>query len=336
MGLKYDRGVKVAEAEIDRTKYIRDDAADKIDFYAVPGATNYSQEYQVSWNSLLTADLSWQMSKKTLESTRDALVLKICQSYWDVQNAEDKVHIQELIEKQALANLQNARAGLRVGTVAPPDVIYAETQWQQAKNNLEAARHNLDDAYSALNQLIGLDAGARPRLVDMPEYDPLKVDNLDTEVERIISDSPSIWLAQQKVTLQEWAADMMLFTGKYEPYKARQVAVDQAELNAANAREIMKQVTRSIYYATMGIEESYGAAKEGLKKADENLRVTKARYDAGTAIKNDVMAAEVAGAQAQQTINELTRQHAYMKLAFQKPWAASGSGSSSATTGAGS
>ncbi|WP_338825985.1 hypothetical protein MTBGP_26500 [Moorella thermoacetica] len=337
MGLKYDRGVKVAEAEIDRTKYIRDDAADKIDFYAVPGATNYSQEYQVSWNSLLNADLSWQMSKKTLESTRDALVLKICQSYWNVQTAEDKVRTQELIEQQALATLQNARAGLRAGTVAPSEVVYAETQWQQAKNNLEAAQHNLNDAYSALNQLIGLDSGSRPRLVEMPEYEPLKVDNLESEVERIVSSSPSVWLAQQKVTIQEWAADMMMFTGQYEPYKAREIAVDQAELNAANTKEIMKQVTRSFYYATMEIEKSYEAAKEGLRKAEENLRVAKAREDAGTAIKTDVMTAEVAVAQAQQAINELTRQHAYMKLAFQKPWAASGSsGSSSVANGAGS
>jgi outer membrane protein TolC len=335
MGLNYDRGVKVAEAEVDRTWYIRDDAADKIDFYAVPGATNYSQEYQVSWNTLLNADLNWRMSKKTLETTRDTLALKICQSYWNVQTAEDKVHTQELIEQQALANLQNARAALLAGTVAPSDVIYAETQWQQAKSNLDAARHSLDDAYSALNQLIGLDPGARPRLVDMPEYEPLKVDNLETEVERIVSGSPSVWLAQQKVTIQEWAADMMMFTGQYSPYKAREIAVDQAELNAANTREIMKQVTRSIYYATMEIEKSYEAAKEGLRKAEENLRVAKAKYDAGTAIKTDVVAAEVAVAQAQQAINDLTRQHAYMKLAFQKPWAASGSGSGSSATGAG-
>ncbi|MGI9861193.1 hypothetical protein SDD30_07400 [Moorella naiadis] len=53
------------------------------------------------------------------------------------------------------------------------------------------------------------------------------------------------------------------------------------------------------------------------------------------ATKADIVAAEMAVSQAQLNLDSLIRQHAYMKLAFEKPWAASGSSGSSTATGQG-
>lgn len=335
LALQNDKGLKKAEADIDRTKDLRDNAADNIDFLPSSGG-NYSPTYELSWNNLLSADLTWQMSKKNLEATRDAVVLKTCKSYWDVQTAQEKVTVQQKLEQQALLNLQNARAGLQAGTVAPSAIVAAEGQWQQAKNNLQAAQHALDDAYNSFNQQVGLDASARPALADAPSYEPLEVADLNNEVARVVASSPSVWLAQQQVTLKKWAADMMYFTGQYTPYKAREIAVDQAQLDAASAQELMEMVTRQLYFSTKSLEESYQAAQEAVKMAQENLRVTKVKYDAGMATKADIVSAEVALSQAQMTANSLIRQHAYMKLAFEKPWAASGSSSGSTSSSSGS
>jgi outer membrane protein TolC len=333
LALRYDKNLQKAAAEVERTKELREDAAKKIDFTPAPGSS-YEPTTELNWNNLLSADLNWRMSKKNLEATRDALVLKVCQSYWNTQTAQEKVALQEKLEQQALLKLQNARAGAQAGTVSPSQVVLAESQWQQAKNNLEAARHDLEDAYVSLNQLIGLRSEERPLLTDNPAFEPLDVVDLEHEVARVVASSPSVWLAQQTVTLKEWAADMMFFTGQYNPYKARQIAVDQAELDAASAADLMELVTRNLYYAARGLEESYRAATEALQMAQENLRVVQVKYDAGMAIKADIQAAEVAVAQAEQAVNALKRQHAYVKLAFEKPWAASaGSGG---TSGAGS
>jgi len=143
-----------------------------------------------------------------------------------------------------------------------------------------------------------------------------------------------VWLAEQKVTLAKWAADLMYFTGQYTPYKARQIAVEQAELDATSAKETIRTVTRGLYLKALTVEESYRAAQETLRSAQENLRVAKAKYDVGLATRADVVAAEVKVAQSAQSVADLARQHAYLKLAFEKPWAASGGGSS--TTGTGS
>ncbi|GEA14279.1 outer membrane protein-like [Moorella sp. E308F] len=324
LALQNDKELKKAEAEIDRTKYLRDNAAESVTFTPEMGSS-YDSTYEVKWNNLLSADLTWRMSKKSLEAKRDAVVLETCQSYWNVQSAQEEVELQEKLEQQALLNLQNARAGLRAGTVAESAIVAAEGEWQKAKNNLQAARHDLEEAYNSFNQQIGLDTNARPTLTDKPTYEPLEIDDLNYEVARIIESSPSVWQAQQQVTLKEWAADMIFSSGEYTPYKARQIAVDQAKLDAASAQELMEMVTKQIYYNTKSLEESYQAARETLKMAQENLRVAKVKYDTGMATEADVVAAEIAVVQARINLNELTRQHAYMKLAFEKPWAASGS-----------
>ncbi|MBC7326153.1 MAG: TolC family protein, partial [Moorella sp. (in: Bacteria)] len=167
LALQHDKGLKKAELEVERTEKLREAAAEKINFTPIMGST-YDATTQVNWNNLLSADLTWRMSKKSLEAERDSLVLKTCKSYWDVQTALEKVALQEKLEQQALLNLQIARAGLQAGTAASYQVVEAEGRWQQAKNNLEAARQALEDAYNTFNQLVGLDTKARPVLTDNP------------------------------------------------------------------------------------------------------------------------------------------------------------------------
>lgn len=324
LAIQHDKGLRKAELEVERTEKLREAAADKINFTPLMGSI-YDETTQVNWNNLLSADLTWRMSKKSLEAERDSLVLKTCKSYWNVQTAQEKVALQEKLEQQAFINLQNVRAGLQAGTAAPYQMVEAEGSWQQAKNNLKAARQALEDAYNTFNQLVGLDTTERPLLMDEPVFDPLEVDNLDYMVRKVIEESPSTWLAQQEVTLQKWAADMALFTGEYNPYKARQIAVDQAELDAANAEDLMEKVTRNLYFTIKSLEESYKAAEEALKTARESLRIAKVKFDVGMATRAEVVSAEINVAQAEQALNDLTRQHAYLKLAFEKPWAASGS-----------
>jgi outer membrane protein TolC len=333
MGLENDQGVKSADLEIDRTKELRDSAAENIKFFPSLGSGNdYSTKYQLSWNNLLSADLTWQMSKKQNEVTRDSLALQITKSYWDVQNAEENLNIQQLLKKKALTYLQNAQVGYQVGVVSHSDAVNAETQWNQAKAAVDAAQKNLDGAYSAFDKLIGISQDERPILSDSAAYEPLIVNDLESEAERIADSSPNVWLTQQKVTIQKWAADMASFTGQYEPYEARKIGENQAELNADNALELTKQGVRNLYYAIVEVEKSYDAAQESLKIAEENLTVAKAKYDAGVAIQSDLISAEVAVVQAQQQIDSLVRQHAYLRLAFEKPWAVSGNVSSNNTS----
>ncbi|GFN21828.1 TolC family protein [Thermanaeromonas sp. C210] len=330
LALDYDKGLKKAEAEIERTKAIRDDAQEDVQFTPVQGGYSgpYGPQIEASWNKLLSADLAWRASKKDYEAKVDALVLDVCKKYWDVQVAQSKLLLQEKLKEQALINLQNARAGAAAGTVAPSMLVIAEAQYEQAVKNYEQAKHALGDAYNALNQAIGLDAAARPELTDDVKFEPLQVDSLDSAVSRALEKAPTVWKARQNIDLKRWAADMMYFTGSYTPYDARQKELEQAELDYATVQELMAKATRTAYYQAKQVEEGYAAALEALKMAEEKLRVERAKYEVGMSTKADLVSAEVSVVQARQTLDQLVRNHAYLKLAFEKPWAMSAGSSS--------
>ncbi|MBC7347105.1 MAG: TolC family protein, partial [Clostridia bacterium] len=69
-------------------------------------------------------------------------------------------------------------------------------------------------------------------------------------------------------------------------------------------------------------------------QAEEALRLARLRYEVGMATRLEVQAAELMLAQAEAAAASVLRQHAYYKLAFQKPWAVAGS--TAGTTSGGS
>ncbi|MDQ0285071.1 outer membrane protein TolC [Desulfofundulus luciae] len=335
LALAHSESVKKAEKDVDRTYEWRVYRSEQLDYTPLEPPGN--PKVEIAWSNLLTADLTWRMSKKSLTAEQDEVALDACKKYWDVLKAHEKVRAAEEGLKKADWELRRARANFQVGMIPQAALVAAEAQMAQAKAALEAAKNDLDNAYASFNRLVGLWPQDRPVLVDGVNFNPLQVSDVETEVGRIVDESPTVWLANEKVTLQKYLEDMMFYTGEYRPYQARKIEVEQAELDAASAKKMLEEVTRSLYYKAKSLEESYQALQEGVKTAEENLRVTKVKYDVGMATRAEVAAAEAALAEAKQKALETACQHAYLKLAFEKPWAyislavagsgASGSGS---------
>ena len=319
MALEHSEAVKKAEKEIDRTYELREESADQLDY--VPTAPPGNPMVEIAWAKLLTADLTWRMAKKNLTAEQDEVALDACRKYWDVLVAQEKVRVAEAGLQKADWDVRRARVSFLVGMIPQADLLAAESQLAGAKAALEAAKNDLDNAYASFNQLVGLWPQDRPVLVDGVNFAPLEVPDVNVEAGRIVSESPTVWLANEKVTLQKYLEDMMFYTGEYRPYQARKIEVEQAELDAASAKKMLEEVTRSLYYKAKSLEESYRSLQEGVKTAEENLRVTKVKYDVGMATRAEVAAAEAALAQARQKALEAACQHAYLKLAFEKPWA---------------
>jgi outer membrane protein len=319
LALQHSEGVKKAEKEIDRTEEWRDYRGEQLGF--IPTASPGSSFIEIPWAQMLTADLQWRMSKKQLTAEQDTVALDTCKKYWDILSAQEKVKSGQAALDSAMKQLQNARAGYQAGMITKSVLIGAEAKYKAAQASLEAAKNELDTGYTAFNRLVGLWPEDRPVLTDTVEFNNLEIASLDYEVTKVLEDCPTVWLAQERVTLQGYLEDMMFYTGEYSPYKARKAETEQAQLDAINTKKAFKQITRSLYYGVMSLEEGYAGALEGVRAAEENLRVVKARYDVGMATRSEISEAEQTLSDAQTRAFDLACQHAYMKLAFKKPWA---------------
>lgn len=320
MALRHSDSVKKAEKEIEKKEEWRNYLADQVDY--VPLAPPGSALVEVPWVKFLSADLEWRMSKRGLTAQEDAVVMDTCNKYWTILRAQKKLSAAEAALDTALLQLQSARASYQVGMQANIDLIRAEMQYQIVQSAFVTAQNDVNNAYIAFNQLVGLCPGDRPTLTDTVEYQPLEITDLEHEVARVLENAPDVWQAQEMVTMQKYLEDMMFYSGQYQPYQVRKIEVEQAELDAARTKKILEQTTRLLYYNIKNMEERYNEVKEGVKFAKENLRIKKLMFDVGMTTAAEVAAAEKALIDAESQAFELACMHTYMKLAFQKPWAA--------------
>lgn len=319
--------VQKAAKEVDRTEEIRNYQYDVLQGLSTEPA--FTAAVEVPRSQLLTSDLTWRITKKSLTAAEDKVALDTCNKYWAILKNQKKVEAAEATLNAALKQLQVARAGERVGismlaSMSPTQYLIAsESQYTGAQAALEAAKNDLASAYSAFNQNVGFAANDRPVLKDELIYTPLNVDNIDYEVAKVLENHPLVWQANEAVTLQEYLKNMMFYTGEYQPYEARQITVEQAQLDVVALKKLYEQVTRSTYYSAKNLEEGYNAMQQGIKSSEENLRVKKLMYEVGMSTAAEVAAEEQKIATARSDAFERLSQQAYMKLAFQKPWAVS-------------
>ena len=318
--------LKSAEYDIERSEEVRESAADKVK-YIPAGPT--PDAAAAAFTNLVAKDLAWQMSKKTKDVKADAITLSVFQAYINVLAAQEKVAAAEKALADADWKRWAARVGYQVGTVSLSGKLTAEVNYDARAAALASARAALEDAYHKLNQLVGLNPDDRPVLKDQPQLIPIKVDDLEAEIQRRVEESPSVWLAERNVELARLALDLYDWTNpNREPYRAKEIDVTKAELSAADAKDQLRQQLRSIYQNIVQIEQDYASLEQSLKLAQENLRIKKVYYEVGMATKGDLLAAEADVASLQLALRAKAYQHEVLKLAFDKPWAYSGGSSS--------
>lgn len=333
MATKNNNSIKKSDLSIDKAQEERDNASDKLTFR--PSTGNHDPATDASFYGLLTADLSWEMSKRSYSAEEDRLALDVCLKYWNVQKSLEAVKSKELAVSKAEFAQRRVQAMVRVG-MTPPDYSGASPEaalagagaaLEKAKSDLVSAKNKLNSDYEALNQLLGLMPQDRRVLVDEPKFEKLQDVNLEASVQKVLESSPSIWQAEEKVNLAKYAYELMFATGSYKSYEVRKIENEQAELDALSAKDAVSLVTRSLYYSVRNLEAGRPAAEKLVSGAEESLRVAKLSYELGMITLENLKEREAALAEAKKSLLELTIQHAYAKLAFQKPWAASASSS---------
>jgi len=322
------KSLQAAGYDVDRSYEVRKNASDSVTFIPAEGSQNPSADR--AFIGLVQADLNWQMAKRNLSAQEDTLVMQVYQLYDGILQAQEKVKAAEVQLKNAERQRAVADASYRAGILNKMGLIQAQSAVEAAKTGLETAKKNLDDLYQNFNLLVGLEMKDRPVLVDRPEFSELKVDDLEVAVSRAVDQSPTVWLKEQQINLAKLALDLYNWNVPgTDPYEAKKYDMSKAEVSAQDTRDQMAKLVRSIYYSIKQLEEQYTSARESVKVAEENLRVTRVKYEVGMAIETDVIAAEASLAQAKQNLVDITCQHDILVYAFSKPWAYAASPSTS-------
>lgn len=323
--LYINAALKTKEQDVQRAEEVNDFTVDKIEY--IPSGPVPSSNAERLLISGVQSTINYNMAKRNYTAQEDAVVLSVYQSYNAVLQAQEKVRVAELTVQNKLWLQNIAYVSKRVGTLDNASVIQAETNYAAAVSSLEAARKSLDDEYQKFNQLAGLWPEDRPVLVDTPALEKFEVGDLDAEVRKIVNNSPSVWLAGQNVDLAKLSQRLydMTDSSRSEPYKVKEIDLTKAEMSASDTKDKLDKQVRTLYYTIKQLEEQYTSAQEAIRMAEETQRVTKVKFDVGMATKTDLLNADLALAQAKQTLLDTASQHQIQVMAFKKPWAVASS-----------
>lgn len=261
-----------------------------------------------------TTNYAWLVKKKGYEAQIDSVVLAVHQKYYNVLKAQKNAESQQLAAQKDQEELKAGELRYQLGINTLADLLRVRTQAVDSRAKLETAKKELEQKYIELVEYLGLPADSRPVLEDKVKYASLEVENIDKQINAIVNDSPAVWIAEEAVRLEKQTY------GKVNSYDLDKIELDKAQIEVDITKKNMRDLTRNIYYTIKELEESYVAAQEAVQAAEEGLRVTELMFEVGMATKADVLKAESALAQAENSFFALTCQHELLKIAFEKPW----------------
>lgn len=320
LALQHSRSLDQIDLDIERSKEVRDQARDNIKFIPTgPGADIIASQ---AFTGLVAADISWQMAKKSRSVEEDTIVLSTIKAYMDILQAVQNLDYAKKAERNSYQKWLLAIASYEAGMISDSQHKLAGTQHKLAVQAVKAAELELANAYQSLNKLIGLDPSDRPVLQDRPQFNPADLDEPELMAHRALSGNPAIWQAEQLIALKELELELYDWTNPMrEPYQAKKIDVQKAEINAAELKSQMKQLVIGMHNSILQLEVAYETQEQAIKIQEEQLRVLKVKHKTGLIPAIQVENAELELAKAKKSLEQIAYQHEILKMAIEKPWA---------------
>ncbi|NPV90684.1 MAG: TolC family protein [Firmicutes bacterium] len=315
--------LRQADYDVERSKEVLELVDDKVQNLMTPdtsAGSTPSAAAAANYTTMVSTSVGYESSRITRNIKVDTVKTGVFQNYTGVLNAKEKLTAAEKALDNAQWQQMVAQIGYSVGTVSESSKVLAEANYTGKVAALAAAKANLVDSYQKLNNLIGLNAAERPVLKDDPPLVPLVVDDLEVEIQRRVTMSPSLELAEKNVSLAKMNLDLYIWNNASVPYEAKEIDYFKAEDTAKNSEDQMRQLMRTLYQGIVQLEQQHITTLQTLSSAEENLRIKQVQLDAGMATRGDVISAENDVAGARQALKSLVYQHELYKLYFEKPW----------------
>jgi outer membrane protein len=145
-------------------------------------------------NSYLLAKLGVDTAKVQFVLTKLDLALQVKQAYYGVLTTEKGVEVAQQAVTQLESHYTVAKAFFDVGITAKNDLLAAEVQLAQTRQNLVTAEQNLEIARAVFNTLLRRDINEPVRLGEPLAYTPMTV-NMNALYEEALRERPEIKLS---------------------------------------------------------------------------------------------------------------------------------------------
>lgn len=280
-----------------------------------------------------SAELDSQIASEDDRQARMAVIAAVATAYYGAVLGQEQLHVAEEAVRSAEADLERAQNIRTAGMSTDADVLSVRVHLAEMKERQIQGRYGLDVAMSALNDALGVPLEAQHDLSTALVPAQLSSTNLD-QLEKSSAEGPApkeALLASEAADAQTSAARSSLlprvsvhgvFEADRQTFATRgganwffsasldwnlfsgfssQAHRDEAAYLAVAARAQQKRTesaarleVRRAYAGWKSAEEKIEVAAASVAQADESLRITRNRYEAGLTTITELLRNETA------------------------------------------
>ena len=318
MAIKKDSSLKQIADQIDVTLKNRDAI---FDGGVRPGDSTelvvVSAQRLAYLSSIHSLDASYRTSKIREEVTKIGIEAGVKNSFSAIELNQNKLDLLQKnykIQKQLLAQgtLKND-----VGMMSDKDLQDLSRETQQMAEQIKQLEMNIDNAYIALNNLLGLPAEDRYEIVNNVEYAPLEMNmSIDTYVSRKLSTDQSLQMQQIAVENAEFSSKTISDSSTGSEYRTAELEAANTARDYKTAKEDKEKSIREAYIQIQQLESARKNLETDLAKAKSDHEKAQVNYQVGNITQLDLEQAELALDNVENSLLENTLNHDLLLFTF--------------------
>ena len=268
-------------------------------------------------SNIYSLDASYRISKITEDVTKIGIQAAVKNSFTTILLNQSKLDLLQKnynLQKQLLAqaNVKN-----QVGVMSNKDLEDLNRQTQQMAEQIKQLQMNIDNAYIALNDLIGTNPEDRYEIINEVEYTPLEMTmSLEMYINRKLSTDQSLQMQQIGVENAEFAAKTISLGTTGSQYRTTELEATNAARDYKNAKEDKEKSIREAYIQLQQLESVRKNLQTDLEKAKSDLEKAEVNFKVGNITKLTLDQATLALESIENSFLENTLNHDLLMFTF--------------------
>ena len=318
MAIKSDSSLKKIADQMDVTLKNRDDM-----FMGDvrPGTSSQlvvlSAQRLAYLSGIHSLDASYRISEITEDVTKIGIRAAVKNSFSTITLNQSKL---ELLKKNydlqrqllAQATLKN-----QVGMMSKKDLQDLDRQTQQMAEQIRQLQMSIDNAYIALNDLIGVAPEDRYEIINDVEYTPLEMNmSIDMYVSRKLSTDQSLQMQQIAVENAEFSAKTISLGTTGSEHRTSELEATNTARDYKNAKESKEKSIREAYIQLQQLESMRKNLLTDLEKAKSDLEKAEVNFKVGNITKLTLDQATLALDSIENSFLENTLNHDLLMFTF--------------------
>lgn len=258
-------------------------------------------------------DYREQLTKQGLEATVKNYFIMILSQQDTLELTKKSAELQQKLYKQG-------KTKYSLGLLSKFDLDTLESDLQKANDNIALLENALDQIYTRLNDLMGVDSSNRYTFVYDVAYEPFE---LHQTMDQYINDKTN---HSYTLKIQEVNKELAKFNQNYLPESTTGTAQNQNELslsqatrNLKTAKDELALAIRNGYSAIQQNEMQHSTAQTALQQAEADYHKAEVNYKAGNITPLVLEQAQLGVDSAKSELRQLELQHDLAIFNFQNP-----------------